>query len=76
MEDLQIDMEIGGPTDVKHVTHIGWDGSTTHNDAVMGWENLISPELLNVPSVPWRPSFEFPPMAAQPEAPLVKGSAS
>ncbi|PON55173.1 CRIB domain containing protein [Trema orientale] len=75
MEDLDIDMEIGGPTDVKHVTHIGWDGSTTHNDAVKGWENLISPDLLSVPSVPWRPSFEFP-MAAQPEAPLVKGSAS
>eukprot|EP00262_Sarcandra_glabra_P013139 TRINITY_DN3578_c0_g1_i2.p1 TRINITY_DN3578_c0_g1~~TRINITY_DN3578_c0_g1_i2.p1 ORF type:complete len:113 (-),score=23.29 TRINITY_DN3578_c0_g1_i2:35-373(-) len=23
------EMEIGFPTDVKHVTHIGWDGSTT-----------------------------------------------
>ncbi|XP_038705331.1 CRIB domain-containing protein RIC4 [Tripterygium wilfordii] len=35
--DLEMEMEIGGPTDVKHVTHIGWD-------------NLIGPELLSLPS--------------------------
>ncbi|EXC29933.1 hypothetical protein L484_015126 [Morus notabilis] len=76
-EELKMDMEIGGPTDVKHVTHIGWDGSATISDAVMGWENLISPELLSVPSDPWRPSFEFS-MAAQvpDQTPLIKGSAS
>ncbi|XP_030503785.2 CRIB domain-containing protein RIC4 [Cannabis sativa] len=65
MEELEMDMEIGGPTDVKHVTHIGWDGSTTHNDAVKGWENLISPDLLNndIDVVPWTSSFQFPSMA-------------
>ncbi|XP_062084158.1 CRIB domain-containing protein RIC4 isoform X2 [Humulus lupulus] len=63
MEELEMDMEIGGPTDVKHVTHIGWDGSTTHNDAVKGWENLIPPDLLSH-DVPWRSSFEFPAMVA------------
>ncbi|KAL5566740.1 hypothetical protein UlMin_029904 [Ulmus minor] len=53
--EMEMEMEIGGPTDVKHVTHIGWDGSTTTNDVVpiKGWENLISPDLLSgVPSLP------------------------
>uniref|UniRef100_A0A803R434 CRIB domain-containing protein n=1 Tax=Cannabis sativa TaxID=3483 RepID=A0A803R434_CANSA len=87
MEELEMDMEIGGPTDVKHVTHIGWDGSTTHNDAVKGWENLISPDLLNndIDVVPWTSSFQFPSMATthphnnnnNNQPPLViKGSAS
>ncbi|PWA93638.1 PAK-box/P21-Rho-binding [Artemisia annua] len=32
-EDIEIEteLEIGYPTDVKHVTHIGYDGSTTRN---------------------------------------------
>lgn len=32
-EDIEIEteLEIGYPTDVKHVTHIGYDGSTTTN---------------------------------------------
>ena len=83
MEELGMDMEIGGPTDVKHVTHIGWDGSTTNDDAIKGWENLISPELLSapMPSVPnWRQSFDLISMAKQVQtdhhAPLVNGSAS
>ncbi|KAL4557311.1 hypothetical protein LXL04_035485 [Taraxacum kok-saghyz] len=28
MEELELEMEIGLPTDVKHVTHIGFDGPT------------------------------------------------
>ncbi|RZC63431.1 hypothetical protein C5167_025177 [Papaver somniferum] len=51
-DDEDIEMEIGLPTDVKHVAHIGWDGSTTttksntttpSNDALKDcflWENL------------------------------------
>ncbi|KAF8015391.1 hypothetical protein BT93_H1025 [Corymbia citriodora subsp. variegata] len=31
MEEEQMDIEIGLPTDVKHVTHIGWDGCAAHN---------------------------------------------
>ncbi|GAA0170348.1 hypothetical protein LIER_40938 [Lithospermum erythrorhizon] len=31
IEEIEVEMEIGQPTDVKHVTHIGWDGSTTVN---------------------------------------------
>ncbi|XP_031129409.1 CRIB domain-containing protein RIC10-like isoform X2 [Ipomoea triloba] len=26
--DIEIEIEIGDPTDVKHVAHIGWDGQT------------------------------------------------
>ncbi|KAI3897179.1 hypothetical protein MKX03_032370 [Papaver bracteatum] len=50
-DDEDIEMEIGLPTDVKHVAHIGWDGSTTtksntttlSNNALKDcfiWENL------------------------------------
>ncbi|WCJ38842.1 CRIB domain-containing protein RIC4 [Euphorbia peplus] len=52
MEELE--MEIGVPTDVKHVTHIGWDGpssssssSSNNINPIKGWENLISPELIS-----------------------------
>ncbi len=71
-EDLEeLDMEIGGPTDVKHVTHIGWDGSATPNP-IMGWDNLISPELLSLPSVSLE-QFELS-RDRQVDAPLVNGS--
>ncbi|GAA0176610.1 hypothetical protein LIER_42106 [Lithospermum erythrorhizon] len=50
IEEIEVEMEIGNPTDVKHVTHIGWDGSTSINP-VMGWENLKAPELLSFPSI-------------------------
>ncbi|KAH9734443.1 CRIB domain-containing protein RIC4 [Citrus sinensis] len=63
----------GFPTDVKHVTHIGIDGSATTNNPVKGWEDLIAPELLpHLPSVSLR-QFELS-MAAQADADLVKDS--
>ncbi|XP_014498269.1 CRIB domain-containing protein RIC4 isoform X1 [Vigna radiata var. radiata] len=43
-EEEEIDMEIGCPTDVQHVTHIGWDGIATSNDP------LIPPQLLSLSS--------------------------
>ncbi|KAE8009860.1 hypothetical protein FH972_006269 [Carpinus fangiana] len=56
-EDMEeMEMEIGCPTDVKHVTHIGWDGcasatATTSCSPVKGWDNLITPDhLLSLPS--------------------------
>jgi hypothetical protein len=55
-EDMEeMEMEIGCPTDVKHVTHIGWDGcssaTATTSSPVMGWDNLITPDhLLSLPS--------------------------
>ena len=56
-----MEMEIGCPTDVKHVTHIGWDGcssataTATTSSPAKGWDNLITPDrLLSLPS----PSLE------------------
>ena len=44
-EEMEIDMEIGCPTDVQHVTHIGWDGIATSNN-----DPLIPPQLLSLSS--------------------------
>jgi hypothetical protein len=50
MEEVD-EMEIGCPTDVKHVTHIGWDGGASATASpVMGWDNLVTPQLLSLPS--------------------------
>ncbi|KAJ4912173.1 CRIB domain-containing protein RIC4 [Raphanus sativus] len=37
-------MEIGVPTNVKHVSHIGWESGFAGPGK--GWEDLIPPELL------------------------------
>ncbi|KAJ1443558.1 CRIB domain [Sesbania bispinosa] len=50
LDELEMDMEIGCPTDVQHVTHIGWDGIATSADPMKGWETLIPPELLSLAS--------------------------
>lgn len=63
-EEEEIDIEIGCPTDVKHVTHIGLDGSAT-TDPMKGWENLISSDLISIPSVSWHHQFDLS-MATQP----------
>ncbi|XP_031481445.1 CRIB domain-containing protein RIC4-like [Nymphaea colorata] len=55
-----VEMEIGLPTDVKHVAHIGLDGSTT---PMKSWEVLQGPELLPLPSISLQ-DFELA-MAAQ-----------
>jgi len=61
LEEAEMDMEIGCPTDVQHVTHIGWDGVTTscaaHNP-MRGWDSLIPPELLSVASQSLQPKHE------------------
>ncbi|XP_042483525.1 CRIB domain-containing protein RIC4-like [Macadamia integrifolia] len=72
------EMEIGFPTDVKHVTHIGWDSSATTNP-LKGWDNLKAPEMLSLPNISLR-QFELA-MAAQADdhhapPPLVIGSSS
>ncbi|XP_016196840.1 CRIB domain-containing protein RIC4 isoform X2 [Arachis ipaensis] len=51
IEEEEPEMEIGYPTDVKHVTHIGLDGSTTtinnnnnnNNNIVKSWDNNNPP---------------------------------
>lgn len=44
------EMEIGYPTDVKHVTHIGFDGSNkiNNNPMIKSWDNSKS---LSFPSI-------------------------
>ncbi|KAF5204465.1 Crib domain-containing protein ric4 [Thalictrum thalictroides] len=71
VEEMDMDMEIGLPTDVKHVTHIGWDGSTTTNP-MMGWDELKAPELLSLPTYSFK-QFELA-MASQAESPVLGSS--
>ncbi|KAJ8425520.1 hypothetical protein Cgig2_019247 [Carnegiea gigantea] len=61
----ETEMVIGYPTDVKHLTHIGWDGSTAiTNHPVSGWENQTPPpEIISFPSISLN-QFELA-MAAQ-----------
>ncbi|XP_076891966.1 CRIB domain-containing protein RIC4-like [Bidens hawaiensis] len=51
-EDIESEpeLEIGLPTDVKHVTHIVYDGSVTTNPD-KNWDRLQPPESLSFPSV-------------------------
>ncbi|KAJ7978261.1 CRIB domain containing protein [Quillaja saponaria] len=70
LEELEMDMEIGCPTDVEHVTHIGWDGSTTANP-VRGWDNLMTPELLSLSSVPFK-QYELSMAPKAGETPLIR----
>ncbi|GKV02380.1 hypothetical protein SLEP1_g14821 [Rubroshorea leprosula] len=71
MEELKgEEMEIGFPTDVKHVTHIGCDSSISTSTG--GWENLqLSPEF-TLSSLPLG-QYDLS-MVTQPPN-LVKGSA-
>lgn len=71
----ELEMEIGVPTDVKHVTHIGWDGSANTNP-IQGWDNLIPPELLSLQPPASLRQLEIS-MAAQSDSPaLVKPSSA
>ncbi|XP_009626539.1 CRIB domain-containing protein RIC4 [Nicotiana tabacum] len=50
MEDEEMmGMEIGVPTDVKHVTHIGIDGAST-SILSRSWEHLKTPDFLTLSS--------------------------
>ncbi|KAJ6329324.1 hypothetical protein OIU77_010911 [Salix suchowensis] len=68
-EDEEREMEIGYPTDVKHLAHIGLDGTTMTNP-IKGWESLKSPEIISFPSFSLR-QFELA-MAAQAHGPLAE----
>lgn len=68
-EEMNRGIEIGYPTDVKHVTHIGWDGSSSTNP-VEGWENLQTPELLSFPSISFT-QFELAMTAQVEHAPTI-----
>lgn len=60
-DNKEIEMEIGYPTDVKHITHVGLNGSSFSN--INGWENTKAPELISLPSISLK-QFELA-MAAQ-----------
>ncbi|GFQ00405.1 crib domain-containing protein ric4 [Phtheirospermum japonicum] len=49
--EQEMGLEIGFPTDVKHVTHIGLDGCATSIFST-SWSNLEEPELINLHSFP------------------------
>ncbi|XP_028246581.1 uncharacterized protein LOC114423873 isoform X2 [Glycine soja] len=68
VEEMEPEMEIGYPTDVKHVTHIGIDGSTITNN-VKGWDNMKAPELLSLSPISFK-QFELA-MASQAQYPLI-----
>lgn len=46
-EEEDMGMEIGFPTDVKHVTHIGIDGSTT-SILSKGWDHDLKQPQFNI----------------------------
>ena len=64
-DDEEIEMEIGLPTDVQHVAHIGWDGSNSGSTGMKSWNK--GPELLSLPTISLR-QFELA-MAAQADGP-------
>ncbi|KAK1411090.1 hypothetical protein QVD17_37634 [Tagetes erecta] len=66
--EMEKELEIGYPTDVKHVTHIGYDGSMTTNP-VKNWENIETPEINSFPSISLQ-QFEHA-MAAQSNIPAL-----
>ncbi|XVF30330.1 hypothetical protein REPUB_Repub16aG0047800 [Reevesia pubescens] len=45
MEESKKDMEIGFPTDVKHVTHIGLDGSASTSPSIGSWDLFTFPSV-------------------------------
>ncbi|OIW05470.1 hypothetical protein TanjilG_12061 [Lupinus angustifolius] len=71
--DMEPEMKIGYPTNVKHVTHIGLDGSTiTHN--IKGWDNLKAHELLCLSPISLK-QFQLN-MVNQPHQSLINDSSS
>ncbi|PIM98675.1 hypothetical protein CDL12_28849 [Handroanthus impetiginosus] len=54
LEETEMGMDIGFPTDVKHVTHIGLDGCAS-SILSKGWDDLNDPEMINLSSFPSLP---------------------
>ncbi|KVI08280.1 CRIB domain-containing protein RIC4-like [Cynara cardunculus var. scolymus] len=68
VEEIELELEIGLPTDVKHVTHIGYDGSMTRNPVKnKNWDNMETPEIHSFPCISMK-QFEHA-MAAQSQTP-------
>ncbi|XVF56450.1 hypothetical protein PTKIN_Ptkin06aG0121500 [Pterospermum kingtungense] len=68
IEETEEDMEIGLPTEVKHVAHIGLDGSSCSSTSMGSWDNIFSPtDLFTFP-------METQAAAAATASPLVQAS--
>ncbi|KAJ0972483.1 hypothetical protein J5N97_020442 [Dioscorea zingiberensis] len=67
-EDEEMEMEIGLPTDVQHLAHIGLDGFSNVG-TMKSWEK--APDCLSLSSLSLR-QFELA-MAAQADAPMAHG---
>ncbi|XP_052483876.1 CRIB domain-containing protein RIC4 isoform X2 [Gossypium raimondii] len=73
IEEVTTEMEIGNPTDVKHVTHIGLDGTTTTNNSPFkGWQDFSSLDhnFIAFPSISLR-QFEMAMAAQSQPGPLI-----
>ncbi|CAL9104176.1 unnamed protein product [Musa textilis] len=68
-EAEEVEMEIGFPTDVQHVAHIGWDGFSSMS-TMKSWGR--APDCLSLPSSFSLKPFELA-MAAQAGAPPPHG---
>lgn len=66
-EAEEVEMEIGFPTDVQHVAHIGWDGFST----MKSWGR--APDCLSLPNSFSLKPFELAMAAAQAGAPPPHG---
>lgn len=63
-EEEEREMVIGLPTDVKHVAHIGWDGSTSTTSSVRSWNRAAPPpsssSSSSAPRQPEEPREQYP----------------
>lgn len=72
MEEGEMDIEIGLPTDVKHVGHIGWDGCTSNSDhpsKSCSWDNLFIDPDMNMLSN----KYQFQQLASPSPSPTASG---
>lgn len=70
-DDEDVAMEIGFPTDVQHVAHIGWDGFSSVGSKKSSWDKSHPDQLLPFPSFSLK-QFELA-MAAQAGGPASHG---
>jgi hypothetical protein len=62
-EEEEREMVIGLPTDVKHVAHIGWDGSTSTTTSLRSWNRATPPAPASSSSAaaaPPQPQEQYP----------------
>ncbi|KAG8078878.1 hypothetical protein GUJ93_ZPchr0007g4833 [Zizania palustris] len=65
-DEEEREMVIGLPTDVKHVAHIGWDGSTNTTNSVRSWNRAepLAPPSSSSPAASTSSTARPPPPPA------------